>query len=275
MGCSNLGPAATVKVPPYVPPVPATPNPPYKISSTAYGAKAADLVVGWNKVSGATHYELQRAVDSLIIYKGPNTKCGIVGLTPNSPYTVRVRACNDAGCSAWSQWAKLQTASYHAPTPPPLPDPPYYIGKGLKEPCPPYRELYVFGAALGSLDLNIFAGGSNCPLEVQDATTLFDLSGMTKNREVVLAYYQPCNLYQRTTVKFEWYRKRDSKLLYTYSYNIPSPPPDYYWPWYGVFSYIGYCDWEINENGDYHVKITDSAKGTSRTIDFLVVGIIP
>jgi hypothetical protein len=262
-----------VKVPLYAPPVPATPNPPYKISSTAYGAKAADLVVGWNKVSGATHYELQHAMDNLTVYKGPNTKCRIVGSAPDSPYTVRVRACNDAGCSAWSQWAKLRTASYHAPTPPPLPDPPYYIGKGLKEPCPPYRSAYVFGADLNKVDANDW----NCVAQIVDPTTFFDLSYITKNHEVVVALYVVSNLHSASTITFKWYRKRDSKLLYTLKYDIPDPRAHGYgyWAWYYVYSYIGWVDWEISENGEYYVKITDSAKGTSRTINFLVAGIIP
>lgn len=159
-------------------------------------------------------------------------------------------------------------------TTPPLPSPPYYIGKGLREPCSPYRQLNVFGAEFGSLG-NPWANGMNCPLEPIEPTTVFNLAGLPKNREVVIALYQPSNVYSARTVTFKWYRKRDNKLLFTFTYDIPNPKTyGYsYWSWYGVWSWIGYCDWEINENGYYYVVITDSGTGTSHTIEFLVTGI--
>jgi len=172
-----------------------------------------------------------------------------------------------------SQPGPARTVTVPLPQPPPLPNPPCYLGKGLREPCSPYRKLYVFGAPFGSFDPNIFASGVNCRLEIIEPTTLFDLSKISKNSEVVLAYYVAERVYSSRTIEFKWYRKRDNKLLFRFKYNIPDPRPGYYWSWYGVFSYIGYCSWEINENGYYYVTITDSAKGTVCTIEFLVVGI--
>jgi hypothetical protein len=154
--------------------------------------------------------------------------------------------------------------------PPDTPPAPYYIGKGLKEPCYPYRSTYVFGADLGTPNANNW----NCLPLIWDSTTYFDLSQITKNHEVVVALYaQDQDLYTGTTIKFEWYRERDNKLLFTHKYDLPNPPSGYYWDWYYAYSYIGWVDWEINENGYYYVKISDSARGTTRTIRFLVTGI--
>jgi hypothetical protein len=146
----------------------------------------------------------------------------------------------------------------------------YYIGKGLKEPCSPYRSTYVFGADLNTPNANNW----NCLAEIWDSTTYFDLSQITKNHEVVVVLYtQDQDLSTGTTLRAEWYRKRDNKLLFTYEYNLPNPPSGYYWDWYYAYSYIGWVDWEINENGDYYVKVSDSARGTSQTIYFTVTGI--
>lgn len=269
MPCSQTSPLVTINIP--LPIIPATPSLPRKISSTAYGDYAADLVITWDPVPGATIYEVQHKDDNVIVYRGPDTKCRIIGLASNSPYTIRIRACNNYGCSDWSQWVTLTTEPYYRPAPPPLPSPPCYIGKGLREPCSPYRSTYVFGAELNKPN----ADNWNCTPQIVDPTTFFDVSYITKNREVVVALYTGSNLYSQTTVVHEWYRKRDNKLLFSYKYSINAPPSGYYYPWYYVYSYIGWVDWEINENGLYYVKITDSAKGFTGVVEFLVAGIIP
>ena len=89
--------------------IPATPEPPWKVSSTVYNNSYADLAIAWGTSPKAEYYEVQQQVDNLIIYKGTYTYTTIYGLTAGSPYTVRVRACNWAGCSPWSNWVTLYT----------------------------------------------------------------------------------------------------------------------------------------------------------------------
>lgn len=139
----------------------------------------------------------------------------------------------------------------------------YGMGKGLSEPCSPYRSAYVFGAELNVPDASNWA----CIPEIIEPTTAFDLSTITPFHEVVVALLASNDLpYGTYTVRMKWYRNRDSKLLYEYVWTG--------WPWY-VYSYIGYVDWEINENGNYHVDITLTGNGESysRTINFTVSGI--
>ncbi len=149
------------------------------------------------------------------------------------------------------------------------------MGKGLSEPCSPYRTAYVFGA-----ELNAVYFSSNCPPSIMDPTTSFDLSSITPNHEVVVAlldgYYLPSG--SSYLVQFKWYRARDAALLYTFSYTIPDPGSyGYgYWSWYYVYSYIGYVSWEIWENGGYYVDITVTG-GTyySTRTNFTISGVAP
>jgi len=113
---------------------PSTPSPPYRVSSTAYALDNADLVIGWDPVSGATRYDLQHQGDMAIIYSGSSASARLANLYSNSPYTVRVRACNAYGCSDWSSWSTLWTAAYYPggtqpiiPPPKPTPDRTIYI----------------------------------------------------------------------------------------------------------------------------------------------------
>jgi len=129
------------------------------------------------------------------------------------------------------------------------------MGKGLREPCSPYRQAYVFGA-----DLNVpNASNWNCVPEVVEPTTIFDLSSITPNHEVVVALssFYGIEAGYSPWIAHSWYRSRDSKKLYTYSFQIPNPAAyGYdYWDWYYVYSYIGYTSWEIWENGQYYDKI--------------------
>ncbi|KKN41742.1 hypothetical protein LCGC14_0720310, partial [marine sediment metagenome] len=148
------------------------------------------------------------------------------------------------------------------------------MGKGLREPCSPYREAYVFGAELGVPDANFW----NCAALMVEPTNLFDLSTITPNKEVVVALLLLRNLpagksYQ---VNLIWYRDRDNKLLYNGGVRIPDPTGwgHDYWEWYYVYSYIGYVDWEINENGSYHVDLIMDGV-LLQTLTFTVTGIVP
>ncbi len=125
MGCSQPGPAATVTVPAYQAPspAPATPSTPYKVSSQVYSSTNADLTIAWGRIAEATGYELQhKRQDGTwgdTVYSGIATSVTIPNLYPDSPYTVRVRACNQSGCSPWSAETTLYTDPYSTPSPAP------------------------------------------------------------------------------------------------------------------------------------------------------------
>ncbi len=146
------------------------------------------------------------------------------------------------------------------------------IGKGLREPCSPYREAYVFGAELGAPDANNW----NCVPEIVEQTTSFDLSTIEPGHEVVVDLLTLYNLAagQSYPVYHRWYRDRDERLLFGFPYQIPDPGIYGYaaWAWYYVYSYIGYVSWEIYENGNHHVDILLAQSLLSR-IGFTVSGV--
>jgi hypothetical protein len=139
------------------------------------------------------------------------------------------------------------------------------IGTALFEPVSPYRFAQVFGA-----DLNVpNADGWNVPPSIQDAgKTLFDLSTLTPNHEVVVVRLTLINVDSSiNNITFRWYRVRDNTLLYTGSLPIPDPATyGYaYWAWYYGYSYIGYVPWEIYENGDYRCEMWINGGGPGWT----------
>ncbi len=149
------------------------------------------------------------------------------------------------------------------------------MGKGLKEPVPPYRQAYVFGADLGTPNANSW----NYMPEVVDPTSVFDLSQITPNHEVVVAVLYIANIPagMQSLVEHKWYRDRDGKLLLDFPFTIADAGKSGYagWAWFYVYSYIGYTASEIFENGNYHVDLTFSGPGSySRTLDFSGQGII-
>ncbi|MBW2596968.1 MAG: fibronectin type III domain-containing protein [Deltaproteobacteria bacterium] len=114
MLCSQRGPAITVTVPPYTPPVPPTPRPPFWVFREAINEVEAYVRIDWCKVPGATRYEVE--VKGLgLVYNGPGVSgkgigsTTVYGLRPGTEYLVRVRACNESGCSPWSSWASIHT----------------------------------------------------------------------------------------------------------------------------------------------------------------------
>ncbi len=129
------------------------------------------------------------------------------------------------------------------------------MGKGLREPCSPFREANVFGAELRAPNANNW----NFVAEIVDPTASFDLSTIEPNHEVVVALVALYNLLagKSYSVTHRWYRDRDDKLLFEFPYQIPDPGIYGYasWAWYYVYSYIGYVPAEIYENGSYHVDI--------------------
>jgi len=143
----------------------------------------------------------------------------------------------------------------------------YYLGKGLYEPCSPYREAYFFGAELNSVD----ADGWNCQPKIVDETSSFDLSTITKNHEVVVALLNISDIPEGVcNFRWEWYRNRDNKLLFSYDWSHSAKEGG----WVYAYSYIGWVDWEINENGDYRVEVTVTGIiSYKKIIQFTVIGI--
>jgi len=143
----------------------------------------------------------------------------------------------------------------------------YGLGKGLQEPVYPFREAYAFGAALN----DFYADGWNAIPRIYAATTTFDLATISPGREVAVALLGISNTSAgEYTVRFKWTRDRDNALLYEYEYSL-SPPAG---AWLYSYSYVGWVDWEINENGLYHVDIEVSGPDSfSRRLSFNITGI--
>ena len=145
----------------------------------------------------------------------------------------------------------------------------YSIGKGLKEPCSPNRELVIFGAELNPDTSSLEEW--NCAPAILNATTSFNLSSITLSHEVVAAFVKfPISYGETYYFSFKWYRDRDNKLLFNYSTSLTSFTTGIAW----CLSYIGYLDWEIIENGSYHVDIeVENGQSDSHTFNFTVSGI--
>jgi len=162
-----------------------------------------------------------------------------------------------------------------APSPPIAP---FYIGKGIRGAN--NAQLYIFGQSLPN---NLSTSDLTAPLQILDATTLFDVSSLTINHEVVVALYVcPDDVYSAVNFTAEWYRDRDNYNIYTNSSNMPAPPSgQYYNPGISYPSWVGYCTEEsfreeLAENGNYHVVITASGGiNFTQTINFAVKGISP
>lgn len=149
------------------------------------------------------------------------------------------------------------------------------MGKGLREPCSPFRECIVFGAELNVPD----ADDWNCAPIVVDPATSFNLSGLEVNHEVVVALLTARSLPAGSNygVVHTWRRSRDNQILYTYSYTIADPGDYGYasWAWVYVYSYIGYVSHEIHEDGGYSVilLLMGGEEFYSRTFNFTITGV--
>lgn len=141
------------------------------------------------------------------------------------------------------------------------------IGKGLREPCSPYREVNIFGANLGVPD----ASNWNCLPSLISPTTNYDLSTIPKNTEVLVALINFSNVGGKDfTIHFGWYRSRDNKLVGEGSYRKGSVA----WTWTFAYSYTGYLDGEIDENGQYYVDISVLGDVSyNKQISFTISGI--
>lgn len=122
----------------------------------------------------------------------------------------------------------------------------FYLGKGLHESVPPYRDAWFFGAELNTVEAD---GWNGVPI-IRGETSHFDLSSITINHEVCVAFIKITSARSGLNYfKMKWYRVRDNKLLFTYDWNYRTVSGG----WCYCYSYIGWVDWEINENGEYYV----------------------
>lgn len=172
MPCSQPGPAATVQVPIQIA-VPSTPSSPYKISSNVEDS-TANLIIGWGSVPNATSYELEHSGEG-VVYRGSVTQATIRNLALNAPYTVRVRACNAAGCSPWSAWVTLYTAT---PPMPSAPGAPYKVSQQCTGGG--YASVTIgWAAATNAKYYQIFhTGGEYGPWITPDNRTQFTITGI-------------------------------------------------------------------------------------------------
>ncbi len=166
MPCSQPGPAATVNVPQYQPPVqpPGTPGAPYKVSQSCNSSnQTADVTISWSTASGATSYKVY------------HTSGTLYGTTSSPPFTVRgadarwdgyftcyVEACNSAGCTKGpSAQIQVTRCAPTCPTPPdPTPIRSYFEGLGCVVQYyagPPERVVVTYGSKSYT-----FTVGSNC-----------------------------------------------------------------------------------------------------------------
>jgi len=92
-------------------PAPPTPTGFIVVSEQCYGFNQ----VNWNSVSGAYNYKLYRSYSSSfinpeLIYDGSNTNT-YINVNSAAVY-LKVRACNDAGCSVYSARKSANRVNY-------------------------------------------------------------------------------------------------------------------------------------------------------------------
>lgn len=112
-GCSAFSVVASVTMPPLGP-----------ASLTAVTISTTSIRVSWSDASlTATRFEVDRRLDGgdftrIATPGGGSTTYTDGGLSPNTSYTYRVRACNDGGCSPFSDEATATTPPLPVPAPP-------------------------------------------------------------------------------------------------------------------------------------------------------------
>lgn len=170
---------------------------------------------------------------------------------------------------------------------PPTSSDPVYTGKGFRGANG--VERIIFGYYLPnnlSEEANV---GLTAPYQIVDGTTLFDVSSLTPNHEVVaFIYVSPNTIRSETNYTVTWHRDRDSSVVYSLSFTRPHPgdglvylpgasmsawigwlADDFKWPSYPLYK-------EIQENGLYHVTVEGvGGENISFRADFAVVGIPP
>lgn len=127
--------------------------------------------------------------------------------------------------------------------------------------------MVVFGQPLNTPS----AEGWNCFPQFNVLQGTYDLSGFTTRAEVVVAAIALNGLMAGSyTIHFSWYRNRDSALLFDYSFRLERPANSGLY----AYSYIGYIEHEIWENGTYYAYIeVDGPESYVTSFDFEVIGV--
>lgn len=144
----------------------------------------------------------------------------------------------------------------------------YYLGKALKEPCPPHAVLPLFGQ-VPNLTLGREVEYWTCPAQMTGATKSFNFSHLTPGDTAVAAMIVVQHATSGTTFTFLWYYSSRNVLLNQQSYNIGISKARFQF----AYSTLNYDDGNIYSNGSYHVVIHTSATNSTHTIYFTVTGI--
>jgi hypothetical protein len=172
-------------------------------------------------------------------------------------------------------------------TAPASPSAPYYIGKGYRDDNG--TEVMIFGHPLPN-DGNLGVSSLVSPISMINPTTLFDLSSLTQNHEVVALLYQTNQEFSSSVnTVVTWYRKRDNAVVFQLNKTLSVPDGTTYGgmfmtAWIGwladnlnitnpeVTTYPTYK--EIQENGDYYaiMQFTGGINTTSPSLNFAVSG---
>lgn len=171
---------------------------------------------------------------------------------------------------------------------PSAPSPPIYIGKGFRGANG--LEFNIFGHPLPNyLTSELANSGLTNPYQIVNSTTIFDMSGLPVNSEVIaFLYVSPNAIRTATTYIVNWYRSRDNTLVFTWSYTLPHPGEGLaYLPGLSLGYWIGWLAEdvkvgtyplykEIQENGIYRVTIQASGgESFYYSANFAVIGIPP
>ncbi len=151
------------------------------------------------------------------------------------------------------------------------------LGTAVREVGGSGRSFTILGAALGSppAELNTYPD-----IAIAQSVSQLNLASVPVNTEAILALIHLYNFAygEGVSVVWNWYRDRDSKLIFQFTYTLPSLPSNSNYTKVMPYSYIGFLSasirgWdEIQENGSYHVDV--SVNGTKvATFPFTVIGV--
>lgn len=167
-------------------------------------------------------------------------------------------------------------------TAPPAPPANFYAAKAIRGSN--NFQLNIFGYPIPNYLSTIFSENMTSPITFLNQTTLFDVSSLTENHEViVVGYSSPTNILNEVNFIFTWRRSRDDAVVFELSFVHPAPAG----PGSAAVAWIGWLSEdsevptyplykEIQENGNYYVTIAATGGQTfSQTINFAVKGIPP
>lgn len=171
---------------------------------------------------------------------------------------------------------------------PSTPSPPIYMGKGFRGANG--LEFNIFGHYIpNNLSYEYTNAGLTSPVQIVSPMTLFDVSALPVNSEVIAFLYVSPNIIRtETTYTISWYRNRDNALVGSFAYTRPHPGAGLvYYPGSSLAAWIGWLSEspgvstyplykEIQENGIYRVTIQASGGEIfSYSANFAVIGIPP